>query len=245
MPGQDLRERVNAKIFPHPLNAWYAAAWDHEVNRKQILARTIGGRPMALYRTEAGRPVALADACWHRLAPLSMGTLVGADEIQCPYHGLRYTPAGRCTRLPAQETLNPSASVPSFPAVEQHRYVWVWPGDATLADPSTIPAMHQMDDPGWAGDGLTIEAPCNYQLILDNLMDLTHEEFVHGSTLGQDELSESGFTTRLESDGSVTVTRWMLDVEAPPFWRKNIRDRFPDFEGRVDRWQFIHYYAPS
>ena len=31
----------------------------------------------------------------------------------------------------------------------------------------------------------------------------------------------------------------------PPFWRKNIRDRFPDFDGPVDRWQIIHYYAPS
>jgi vanillate O-demethylase monooxygenase subunit len=245
MDDQNQRDRVNAKIFPHPLNAWYAAGWDWEVNRKQILARTIAGRPMALYRTEVGRPVALADACWHRLAPLSMGTLVGADEIQCPYHGLRYNPSGRCTRLPAQETLNPSALVPSFPVVERHRYVWVWPGDATLADPSTIPDMHQMDDADWAGDGLTIEAGCNYQLILDNLMDLTHEEFVHGSSLGQDELSQSQFSTRLESENHVSVTRWVIDVEPPPFWAKNIRDRFPDFSGRVDRWQVIHYYAPS
>ena len=174
-----------------------------------------------------------------------MGTLVGADEIQCPYHGLRYNPAGRCTKLPAQETLNPSASVPSYPIVERYRYAWVWPGDPAKADPADIPDMHQMDDPEWAGDGLTIDAACNYQLILDNLMDLTHEEFVHGSSLGQDELSQSEFSTRLESDGHVSVTRWMTDVEPPAFWAKNIRDRFPDFSGRVDRWQIIHYYAPS
>lgn len=245
MDDSNLRDRVNAKIFPFPLDAWYVAGWDWEVSHRRILGRTIAGRPMALYRTESGRPVALADACWHRLAPLSMGTLVGADEIQCPYHGLRYNPAGRCTRLPAQETLNPSAAVPSYPVVQRHRYIWVWPGDATKADPSTIPDMHQMDDPHWAGDGLTIEADCNYQLILDNLMDLTHEEFVHGSSLGQDELSQSGFSTRLESENHVSVTRWMTDVEPPAFWAKNIRDRFPDFTGRVDRWQIIHYYAPS
>ena len=99
--------------------------------------------------------------------------------------------------------------------------------------------------PEWAGDGLTIEAKCNYQLVLDNLMDLTHEEFVHGSSLGQAELSESEFQTRREADGSVTVERWMLDVEPPPFWLKNMRDKFPGFTGRVDRWQIIHYYAPS
>ena len=235
---------VAAKIFDFPRNAWYVAAWDHEVGRKQILARTIAGRPMALYRTEDGAPVALADACWHRLAPLSMGALIGRDEIRCPYHGLTYNPAGRCTSMPAQETINPSAIVPSFPVVDRYRYVWVWPGVPALADPALIPDMHQMTDPAWTGDGLTIAADCNYQLILDNLMDLTHEEFVHSSSIGQKELSESEFVTS-HTDGTVTVERWMHDIEPPPFWLKNMRDKFPGFEGRVDRWQIIHYQSPS
>ncbi|MEO7016713.1 MAG: aromatic ring-hydroxylating dioxygenase subunit alpha, partial [Leifsonia sp.] len=164
--------------------------------------------------------------------------------IQCPYHGIRYNAAGRCVSMPAQETLNPSATVASFPVVERYRYLWVWLGDPTLADPSTIPDMHQMTDPDWTGDGLTIYAPCNYQLVLDNLMDLTHEEFVHGSSIGQEELSESDFVTS-HTDTTVTVERWMLDIDAPPFWRKNMRDKFPDFEGKVDRWQIIHFETPS
>ena len=142
--------RVAAKIFPHPLNAWYAVAWDHDVSAKGLMSRTVAGKPMALYRTKDGRPVALANACWHRLAPLSMGKLVGNDEVQCPYHGLRFNSAGRCTAMPAQETVNPSAMVPSYPVVERYRYLWVWPGDLTLADPDLIPDMHQMDDPAWA-----------------------------------------------------------------------------------------------
>jgi vanillate O-demethylase monooxygenase subunit len=232
-----------SKIFGHPRNAWYVAAWDHEVTAKAPTARTVAGRPLALWRNSAGRAVALADACWHRLAPLSMGTLLG-DEIQCPYHGLRYNAAGRCTQMPAQETVNPSAAVPSYPVVERHRFVWVWPGDPDLADPDLVPDMHQMDSPEWAGDGRTIDAPCNYQLVLDNLMDLTHEEFVHASSIGQEELSESEFEVT-HDDRHVTVSRWMRGIDPPPFWRKNMRDRFPDFEGKVDRWQIIHYEAPS
>ncbi|MDO9377371.1 MAG: aromatic ring-hydroxylating dioxygenase subunit alpha [Nocardioidaceae bacterium] len=240
----DRQMSATAKIFPHPRDAWYVAAWDHEVTAKAPLARTIADRPLALYRTQDGRPVALADACWHRLAPLSMGTLVGDDEVQCPYHGLRYNSSGRCTAMPAQETVNPSASVPSFPVVEKHRYVWVWVGDPTKADPDLVPDMHQMDSPDWAGDGLTIHADCNYQLVLDNLMDLTHEEFVHSSSIGQAELSEAEFSTT--HDGStVTVSRWMRDIDAPPFWLKNMRDKFPGFTGKVDRWQIIHFEAPS
>lgn len=235
---------TTAKLLSHPLNAWYAAAWYHEVTNKAISSRTVAGRPLALYRTQDGRAVALADACWHRLAPLSQGKLVGKDGIQCPYHGLQYNSAGRCTSMPAQETLNPSATVPSFPVVEENRFVWVWLGDPTLADPSLVPDMHQLGSKDWAGDGETIYAPCNYQLVLDNLMDLTHEEFVHSSSIGQEELSESEFEVT-HTDDSVTVSRWMHNIDAPPFWLKNMRDKFPEFEGKVDRWQIIHYYFPS
>lgn len=237
-------ETMAAKILDYPRNAWYVAAWDHEVGRTQVLARTVAGRPLALYRTEDGRPVALADACWHRLAPLSQGKLLGPEDIQCPYHGITYDSRGRCTSMPAQETINPSALVPSFPVVDRYRYVWVWLGDPALADPTAIPDMHQMTDPGWTGDGLTIHAPCNYQLILDNLMDLTHEEFVHSSSIGQQELSEAEFITS-HTDTTVTVERWMHGIEAPPFWRKNMRDKFPGFDGLIDRWQIIHYEAPG
>jgi phenylpropionate dioxygenase-like ring-hydroxylating dioxygenase large terminal subunit len=231
------------KVLGHPLNAWYVAAWDHEVTRKPM-ARKIADRPLALYRTEDGKAVALADACWHRLAPLSMGKTVGKDGIQCPYHGIVYNSAGRCASMPAQESINPSATVPSFPVVERHRFVWVWLGDPTQADPGLVPDMHQMDSQDWAGDGETIFAPCNYQLVLDNLMDLTHEEFVHASSIGQEELSESEFVVT-HDDRTVTVSRWMLNIDAPPFWLKNMRDKFPGFEGKVDRWQIIRFEAPS
>ncbi|WP_241842914.1 aromatic ring-hydroxylating oxygenase subunit alpha [Agromyces albus] len=235
---------TTAKLLSYPLNAWYPAGWDHEITSKGIISRTIAGRPLALYRTQDGHPVALADACWHRLAPLSQGKLMGRDEIQCPYHGLRYNSAGRCTAMPAQETLNPSATVASYPVSERYRYVWVWLGDPTLADPALLPDMHQLESDEWAGDGETIHAPCNYQLVLDNLMDLTHEEFVHSSSIGQEELSESEFEVT-HDENTVTVTRWMRNIDAPPFWLKNMRDRFPGFEGKVDRWQIIHYTFPS
>lgn len=243
MGAKNLGSGTTTKITNFPRNAWYAAAWDHEVNRKP-LARTVGETPLALYRTEDGKPVALADACWHRLAPLSLGKLEGKDGIRCPYHGIVYNSAGRCVSMPAQETLNPSATVPSYPVVQRFRYVWVWLGDPALADDSLIPDMHQMDHPEWAGDGLTIHAECNYQLIVDNLMDLTHEEFVHGSSIGQKELSESDFITTHDVK-SVTVTRWMLNIDPPPFWKKNINDKFPGYDGKVDRWQIIHFQAPS
>ena len=58
---------------------------------------------------------------------------------------------------------------------------------------------------------------CDYRLVLDNLMDLTHETFVHGSSIGNRAVAEAPFVAT-HGDRSATVTRWMEDIEAPPFW---------------------------
>jgi phenylpropionate dioxygenase-like ring-hydroxylating dioxygenase large terminal subunit len=223
-----------------PLNAWYAAAWDHEVKRV-LLPRTIANRNMVLYRTTAGEAVALENACWHRLLPLSLGRLVG-DEVECGYHGLVYDAQGRCTHMPSQETVNPSACVPSYPVVERHRFVWVWPGDPALADPALVPDLHWNHDPEWASDGKLIEVACDYRLVIDNLMDLTHETFVHGSSIGNREVAEAPFVTT-HGDRTTTVTRWMFGIEAPPFWAAQIRQAH-GYTGPVDRWQIIRFEAP-
>lgn len=219
-----------------PLNAWYAATWDAEL-KHELLPRTIAGIKMVFYRTQEGAPVALQDACWHRLVPLSMGKLIG-DDVQCPYHGIRYNTRGRCTFMPSQETLNPSAAVRNFPLVERHRFVWVWPGDPALADPALVPDLHWNHDPNWAGDGRTIHAACDYRLIVDNLMDLTHETFIHSSSIGNDAVAEAPFDVT-HGHRTTTVSRWMTDIEPPPFWKKQLGK-----PGNVDRWQIIQFQAP-
>jgi phenylpropionate dioxygenase-like ring-hydroxylating dioxygenase large terminal subunit len=227
----------------HPRNAWYVAAWDHEIGRR-LLSRVIAGTPMALYRTAHGRAVALDDACWHRLAPLSLGSLVGDCEVQCPYHGLRFDADGRCTFMPSQETVNSRASVRSYPVIERHRYMWVWPGDPSKADPTLVPDLHWNTDPGWTGDGDTLHIACDYRLLLDNLMDLTHEQFVHTTSIGSEALSGADFHFS-HTERTATISRWMLNIETPPMWTGFLAHRFPDYRGNVDRWQILTFEAPS
>lgn len=221
---------------PFPLNAWYAAVWDAELGRA-LFPRTICNRKMVFYRRQDGRAVALEDACWHRLLPLSMGKLKG-DEVVCGYHGLAFDPHGRCTFMPSQETINPSACVRSFPVVEKHRFVWVWPGDPALADPATVPDLHWNLDPEWEGDGKTIHVKCDYRLVLDNLMDLTHETFVHSTSIGNDAVAEAPFEPT-HTERTATITRWMRNIEPPPLWAAQLGK-----PGNVDRWQIINFEAP-
>jgi phenylpropionate dioxygenase-like ring-hydroxylating dioxygenase large terminal subunit len=222
---------------PFPINAWYAAFWDAEL-RHELVPRTVANKKMVFYRrAEDGRAVALEDACWHRLLPLSMGRLDG-DDVVCGYHGIAYNSHGRCVFMPSQETVNPGAAVRAFPVAERHRFVWVWPGDPALADPARIPDLHWNHDPAWAGDGRTIHVKCDYRLVLDNLMDLTHEAFVHGSSIGNRAVAEAPFDVT-HGERTATVTRLMRDIEPPPFWRAQLGK-----PGNVDRWQIIRFEAP-
>ena len=93
-------------------------------------------------------------------------------------------------------------------------------------------------DPQWEGDGDTLFARCDYRLLVDNLMDLTHETFVHSTSIGHRAIAETAPTTT-HDERSVTVTRWMLDIDAPPFWRAQLGR-----PGNVDRWQIIRFEAP-
>jgi phenylpropionate dioxygenase-like ring-hydroxylating dioxygenase large terminal subunit len=223
-----------------PLNAWYAAAYDVEVGRT-LMARTVCNQKLVLFRKLDGAVAALKDACWHRLMPLSLGRLEG-DELTCGYHGLVYNAQGRCTHMPSQETLNPSACVRSFPVAEKHRFVWIWPGDPAKADSALVPDMHWNDDPEWTGDGKMMRVNCDYRLVVDNLMDLTHETFVHGSSIGQRAVAEAPFVAT-HGERTATVTRWMENIEAPPFWAGQI-DHALSYKGAVDRWQIIKFEAP-
>lgn len=222
---------------PWPLNAWYVIAWDHEVKRS-LLPRTICGERLVIYRQPDGHVVALQDACWHRLLPLSKGHLQDDGSLVCGYHGLVYDARGRCTHMPSQDTINPSACVRSYPVIEQHRFVWIWMGDPALADPARVPDLHWNHDPAWAGDGELIHVNCDYRLVVDNLMDLTHETFVHGSSIGNRAVAEAPFDVT-HGERFATVTRWMRDIEAPPFWAKQLGK-----PGKVDRWQIIRFEAP-
>ncbi len=162
-------------------NAWYVAAFAHECNDRP-LARTLLGEPVVMFRTPAGECVALQDRCCHRFAPLSLGD-VEADGIRCRYHGMKFSPQGNCIEIPGQDKIPPKMCVRSFPLIERHGLVWIWPGDPQLADPQRIVDVHWNDDPAWPTARGYIHYQANYQLIADNLLDFSHLTYVHRSTL--------------------------------------------------------------
>lgn len=221
-----------------PLNHWYVAGWDYEIDRKP-LARTICGKPIMLYRRFDRSIVAMRDACPHRLLPLSMGIKEG-DNIRCRYHGLLLDSHGQGIEMPLKgDAVVRSACVQTYPVVERHRFVWVWIGDEEKADPMLIPNFWPCSDPAWTFDGGYYHINADYRLMIDNLMDLTHETYVHAGSIGQPELMEAPIETISEGN-QVFLRRWMPGIDAPPFWRDALKR-----QGKVDRWQVCEFIAPS
>jgi vanillate O-demethylase monooxygenase subunit len=214
------------------------AAWSHELGEAP-LARTFLDQPVVLFRRADGSVAALEDRCCHRRLPLSLGKIVG-DRLQCGYHGLEFDSSGQCVAIPAQVHIPPGARVRSFPVVERHRWIWIWMGDPALADPAQIVDFHWLDDPGWGAKGDMFPVKCNWQLIVDNLLDLTHLTYVHGKTIGNAATTEGAEQTVERKRDGVLVSRWMIDAPAPPTYV-----RMGGFTGNVDRWQIIDYTVPS
>jgi vanillate monooxygenase len=218
-------------------NSWYVAAWDREITR-QPLARTFLGEPVVLYRKEDGAVVALEDRCCHRQLPLSMGKVEG-DALRCGYHGLKFDAAGKCVEIPGQASIPPQARVRAYPVAEKFNWVWIWMGDVAKADPVLIPNWWWADHPQWAftrPDMILVK--CNYQLIADNVLDVTHLAYVHAGSIGAPSITEFPGTVERE-ERRVRFTRWIKDRPPPPLYQ-----RAGGFPGNVDRWQIVEHVPP-
>ena len=217
---------------------WYVAAYGSEIGRK-LLGRTILGEPLVFYRGEAGEVAALADRCVHRRFPLSESRLEG-DTIVCGYHGFTYDSAGTCVFVPGQERVPRTARVPAYPVVERDSFVWVWIGEADRADESLIPRAPWLADPRYTTACGMEPLAARYLLLVDNLMDLSHETYLHGGHIGTPEVANTPITTQVDEDsGIIYVSRRMADAACPPFYAKST-----GIDGRITRWQDIEYHPP-
>lgn len=219
---------------------WYVAAMAREIEN-QPFARTLLGEPVVLYRQADGAPVALQDRCVHRQAPLSLGEVDG-DRLRCLYHGLSYEPDGTCVHVPGQSNVPPGSAVQSYLVVERYKWIWIWMGAPERANPDDIPDFHRNEDAAWMPVMDYMHMSGNYQLLIDNLLELSHLGYLHTKTIGNRPIADDAETSVTKGDDSVRITRWVPDKTPPPLW--SIHRRIGP-EEIVDRWQVIDFAPPS
>ena len=195
-------------------NVWYMAAWSDEIG-EALLSRRIAGIRVLLYRAGDGAPVVMADRCPHRFAPLSLGTREG-DAVACGYHGLTFGRDGVCIRNPFAERIPAGAVVATYPVVERDGIAWLWLGERALADDALVPDFSILAETPVSRTlhGYTLMR-ADYEFGTDNLMDLSHIEFVHkGSFAGAGVIFAGQHQVRQEGD-TLHSDWWMPGVKAP------------------------------
>lgn len=212
-------------------NAWYVAAWDHEILGDSIVERVLLGASVILYRKEDGSPVVLENRCCHRAAPLALGRKEG-DCIRCMYHGLKFAPNGECIEIPGQPHIPTKARVRSYPAIQRTRLIWVWMGDPAQADANLIPDTYSVQHPAWrTKPGYKIfHAP--FELIADNLLDFSHLSYVHENSLGgSTAIAEAIPEISAVGAKGIRVVRNVSNTDLAPYHRRISR-----INGKVNRW---------
>lgn len=223
--------------MPFVRNAWYAAAAASELGERELFHRTILGKEILLYRKEGGEPVALDNRCPHRFAPLHRGKLSG-DTLECGYHGLAFDSGGACIHNPHGH-IPPTAKVNAYTVIERHRLLWVWMGDrpadsGLIADCSFVEITEQS-----ASSLGYMYVDANYQLILDNNMDLSHTDFLHRNSFGGNAGKQP--TVKVVAQGrSIVISRFFPNGNP-----SNSNLRATEYRGPVDRWQDTTWHPPS
>lgn len=216
-------------------NCWYLAGWADELRPEAMLGRQIAGQHVLLARARDGLIHAMADTCPHRLVPLSMGQYAD-DSIRCAYHGLRFALNGFCVENP-HGPVSRALTVRTFACEERHAAIWLWLGDEA-SDPALIPDYGFIDrTPVEARVKGYLHSSADYRLMVDNIMDLTHADYLHATLLG------GGINTRarasVQQDGDAVTISWTAndDMLAPLHAQAlGVADGKGDFYNNV-RWQ--------
>ena len=222
-------------------NTWYMAAWTKEITREP-LGRIMLGKPLVFYRTQAGKPIALGDICPHRFAPLHKGKLNG-DAIECPYHGLRFSPEGQCVHSPFRDTPPKVANTSHYPMVEQNNIVWIWMGEPSLATTTPVPDHSELEEQEGIGVqvGGYLHVESNYRLVADNLLDLSHAEFLHPSLSNPGSVSRTHFDS-FEKDGAVVAHSYIKNDNITDFFQMLWEGEAPK---KIDMILNVHWKPPA
>ena len=223
-------------------NTWYMAMWSKDLKPGEIIGRTLLNEQVVLFRAMNHQVSVLSDVCPHRFAPLHMGKLVDGCNLQCAYHGLVFDGSGACVKNPhGNKKIPRAANVKKYAAVEKHSAIWIWMGNRE-ADPSTIPdfsmlnedSEHDVSRRDW------IKMDASYELVVDNLMDLSHTAFLHEGILGN-ETTVDVISNIEQLNGWIKVSRFATDAHIPGFF-----DLMFKRDGKnVDYWADISWTQPA
>jgi 5,5'-dehydrodivanillate O-demethylase len=212
---------------------WYPVAFAADLEDFPVRRARLLGEDLAVFRLDDGSYGLVEEACPHRRASLAYG-VVEPEGIRCGYHGWLFDPSGACLEQPAEpadSTFRARVQATAYPAREMGGLVWGYLG------PAPAPELPDYGIFGWTDvwrDVGHATLPVNFFQIMENAVDPTHVEWLHGRYA-------NFIRTRQGLPSALTFTRRHTKIAFDPFEYGIIKRRL--YEGQTeeaDDWKIGH-----
>ena len=141
------------------------------------------GQKLVVFRGADGGLNVLDSYCRHMGGDLSQGTVKG-NEIACPFHDWRWGGDGKCKLVPYAKRTPRLARTAKWETLEQDGMLFIWNDPEGSAPPAEkyIPRIEQAGSDEWTDwHWYTTVVNVNCREIIDNVVDMAHFFYIHGS----------------------------------------------------------------
>ena len=158
---------------------WHPIAGSAEMRENPTKGVRILGEDLVLYKDRSGVLGLIQESCPHRRVNLLYG-IPEQQGIRCPYHGWLFDESGRCLEMPAEapdSTFKDRVTARTYPVQELGGLIFAYLG------PKPAPLLPRWDLLVWENVvrdiGVSV-VPCNWLQCMENSLDPTHTEWLHG-----------------------------------------------------------------
>ncbi|WP_231730266.1 aromatic ring-hydroxylating dioxygenase subunit alpha [Novosphingobium sp. Fuku2-ISO-50] len=107
-----------------------------------------------------------------------------------------------------------------YPVIEKYGYVWGWFGNPANAAPEHVPSLPYLPEEGGLPLHMlgTVRFDCTAPLSLENLIDLTHADFLHADVVG-DEIMDKETVEVFHDSETITMVRTCVNKSVAPIMK--------------------------
>ncbi|MFN6551683.1 Rieske 2Fe-2S domain-containing protein [Mycolicibacterium septicum] len=162
---------------------WHCLGLTRDLGDGEPHSINVFGQKLVVFRSGDGKINVLDGYCRHMGGDLSQGQVKG-NEIACPFHDWRWGGDGRCKNVPYGKRAPRLARTATWTTLEQDGMLFVWNDPEGKPPPAgaTIPRIEGASSDDWTDwHWYTTVVNANCRELVDNVVDMAHFFYVHGS----------------------------------------------------------------
>lgn len=196
---------------PALVEGWYWVLAAKDLKPGRVKAVEVGGRPLAVWRSSFGQVRVFDAHCPHMGAHFAEGKVEG-ESLRCFFHNWRFEADGRCSDIPClqQPGQGIKAKARSWPTMERHGLIWVWPGPAPGPFLPEPPGIEERAVRSVLGS--RFRKACHPNVVMVNAIDEQHFQTVHrlpGHILSLEPIQRGVHSITFRNTGRMPRTHWL------------------------------------